>query len=41
MIGKEIELYVLAYDQQHLDFQPRLWITTDDIPFEKLEVELR
>lgn len=41
MIGKEIELYVLAYDQNHLYFQPQLWITTKDIPFEQLKIELK
>ncbi|MFP2996642.1 hypothetical protein ABN763_12055 [Spongiivirga sp. MCCC 1A20706] len=40
MIGKEIEVFVMSYDTEHLDFKPELYITTSRIPFEKKQLLL-
>ncbi len=35
MLKKKIELYVMGYDEENLDFKPKLYITTSEIPYEE------
>jgi len=41
MRKKEIEIYVMAYDDEALDFVPTLYITTDEIPFQEASLILK
>ena len=41
MVDKDIEVYVMGYDKEHLDFKPALYITTKAIPFEKIKLVLK
>ena len=41
MVAKEIEVYVMGYDKEHLDFKPALYITTKAVPFEKIKLVLK
>lgn len=38
--GKEIEVYVMGYDKENLDFVPELWITCYPQAMEKMELVL-
>jgi hypothetical protein len=38
--GKNIEVFVLGYDQDNLDFNPELWINAYSQPWEKMELVL-
>ncbi len=40
MVGKEIEVYVMAYDKEKVDIKPEVWISSNPIPFEKVSLEL-
>ena len=40
MIGKEIEVFVMGYDNENLNFDPELWITAYPNPWEKLKITL-
>lgn len=39
-IGKEIEVVVMAYDKENLDFKPEVWISSHSHGKEKLRIEL-
>jgi len=37
-VGKTIEVYVLGFDEEHLDFKPEVWIAAYPIPYEKIKL---
>jgi len=39
-LGKTIEVYVLGFDAEHLDFKPEVWIAAYPIPYEKVTLKL-
>ncbi|MEX2569007.1 MAG: hypothetical protein WD431_23900, partial [Cyclobacteriaceae bacterium] len=39
-IGKVIEVFVLGYDKEYLDFKPELWISAYPYPWEKVKLVL-
>jgi hypothetical protein len=39
-INKEIEVFVMGYDEENLNFNPELWISAYPFPYEKIELEL-
>ncbi len=41
MEGKQIEVFVMAYEADKLELKPELWITANPIPFEKMRLELK
>jgi hypothetical protein len=38
--GKPIEIFVLGFDEEHLDFKPEVWIAAYPIPYEKMTLKL-
>ncbi len=40
MIGKEIEVFVMGYDNDNLNFNPELWITAYPHPWKKIKLTL-
>ncbi len=40
MIGKEIDVFVMGYDKDNLNFNPELWITAYPHPWEKIKLTL-
>ncbi len=36
MVGREIEIYVMCYDEANLDIDPKVWVSTNPIPFERI-----
>lgn len=38
--GKTIEVYVLGFDKDRLDFEPEVYITANPVPYEKLKLIL-
>jgi hypothetical protein len=40
MIGKPLELVVLAFDKHNLDFTPSAWVTAYPAPMVKKQLEL-
>ena len=40
-VGKEIEVFVLAYDKEKLAFRPEVWISRRDNGKEKVRMELK
>lgn len=40
MVGREIDVVVLGFDEMNLDFNPSVWITAYPIPFESKELLL-
>jgi hypothetical protein len=40
MIGKEVEVFVLSYDEEKTDIQPVVWVTAHPVPFESLSLAL-
>ncbi len=40
MVGKEIDVFVMGYDKDNLDFDPELWITAYPHPWEKIKLTL-
>ena len=38
--GKNIEVYVLGFDKENLDFKPDLWISAYPYPWEKIKLVL-
>lgn len=41
MIGKEIEIFVLGFDKDHLDIKPEVYITAYPLPMKKIELVLQ
>ena len=41
MKKKSISIFVMAYDEENLDFIPKLYITTNEIPFQEAELILK
>ncbi|MCK4763154.1 MAG: hypothetical protein KAW12_13240 [Candidatus Aminicenantes bacterium] len=41
MIGKNIEVYVLAYEKKKTRFRPRVWVTAYPTPYEEKLLELK
>ena len=41
MIGEAIEVFVMGYDKENLDFRPELYITTSAIPFKEMRLVLK
>lgn len=39
-IGKEIEVFVMGYDNENLDFKPEVWISTYPFPYETKTLKL-
>ena len=39
-IGKKMEIYVLGYDKENLNFKPELWISAYPYPWEKIRLSL-
>ena len=40
MVGKEIEVFVMGYDKDNLNFNPELWITAYPHPWKKIKLTL-
>ena len=40
-VGKSIDVYVLGFDKEHLDFKPEVWIAAYPIPYEKVKLVLK
>jgi hypothetical protein len=40
MIGKPVDVYVLAYDKEKTGFQPVVWISAYPAPFEEKLLQL-
>ncbi|SFS99468.1 hypothetical protein SAMN04487906_2400 [Zhouia amylolytica] len=38
-IGKDIEVYVMAYDKEHLEIRPEVWISSPNQGKEKIRIE--
>ena len=38
--GKSIEVYVLGFDEKHLDFDPEVRITANPVPYRKVKLTL-
>jgi len=41
MIGQEIEVYVMGYDSENIDFKPEVWISANPTPFAEQILELK
>ena len=39
-VGKEIELFVLGYDKENLDYSSEVWICTYPFPWKKIDLVL-
>jgi hypothetical protein len=39
-VGKPIEVFVLGFDEGHLDFKPEVWIAAYPVPFQKVRLVL-
>lgn len=39
-VEKPIEVYVLGFDVEHLDFKPEVWIAAYPVPYEKVTLKL-
>jgi hypothetical protein len=39
-VGKNMEIFVLAYDEDKTDLKPEVWISSNPVPFEKIELKL-
>jgi len=38
--GKEIQLYVIGFDAENMDFQPRVYLTNYPLPYQKIRLQL-
>ncbi len=36
IVGKEVEIFVMCYDSENTNIDPKVWISTNPIPFERI-----
>lgn len=41
MVGQEIEVFVMGYDKENIDFKPEVWISANPTPFVEQMLELK
>jgi hypothetical protein len=39
-VGKQIEVFVMGYDKENLQFSPEVWISSYPVPYRTLTLEL-